>query len=323
MELFVHDAQHGAVHTLRCAPSSSVAQLKRSVAQLTAVPVDALRLRVAQLVLADDRAPLSDYCVASGASVHVSLRLLGGMDFQNRVGSKPGAGGVASESAGERRPPRAAAQARARDRGHLQGPVLHEEPPRLLRVQALPHAAQQRGQLPRAHAGQAPPDQPRAPRRQRSRRRLAGDVARELHGRQSRGRRGGCPPEAAAHRAPGLQGRQAARPDTGARMLLFQIEYPEHDASLQPRHRFMSSFEQKVEAPDKAFQYLLFACEPYETVAFKIPNLPLDKRDGKFFSNWDKHGKSFTLQLTFLPESDPTADGGKPAPPPVPPPRRY
>lgn len=42
---------------------------------------------------------------------------------------------------------------------------------------------------------------------------------------------------------------------------------------MQPRHRFMSAYEQKVDTPaDKNYQYLLFACDPYETVAFKIPN---------------------------------------------------
>jgi splicing factor 3A subunit 2 len=32
----------------------------------------------------------------------------------------------------------------------------------------------------------------------------------------------------------------------------------------------MSAFEQKLEAPDRNYQYLLFACEPYETIAFKV-----------------------------------------------------
>lgn len=32
----------------------------------------------------------------------------------------------------------------------------------------------------------------------------------------------------------------------------------------------MSSFEQKIEVPDKNVQYLLFACDPYETIAFKV-----------------------------------------------------
>lgn len=32
----------------------------------------------------------------------------------------------------------------------------------------------------------------------------------------------------------------------------------------------MSAFEQKVEAWDKKYQYLLFAAEPYEVIAFKV-----------------------------------------------------
>lgn len=32
----------------------------------------------------------------------------------------------------------------------------------------------------------------------------------------------------------------------------------------------MSSYEQRIEIPEKAWQYLLFAGEPYETIAFKV-----------------------------------------------------
>ena len=32
----------------------------------------------------------------------------------------------------------------------------------------------------------------------------------------------------------------------------------------------MAAYEQKVEPPDKKWQYLLFAAEPYETIAFKV-----------------------------------------------------
>ena len=32
----------------------------------------------------------------------------------------------------------------------------------------------------------------------------------------------------------------------------------------------MSAYEQKVEPPDRKWQYLLFAAEPYETIAFKV-----------------------------------------------------
>lgn len=68
---------------------------------------------------------------------------------------------------------------------------------------------------------------------------------------------------------------------------------------MQPRHRFMSAYEQKVEAPDKDFQYILFAAEPYETIAFKVPNLELDKSEGKFSSTWDEEKKVFSVQMFF------------------------
>jgi splicing factor 3A subunit 2 len=37
----------------------------------------------------------------------------------------------------------------------------------------------------------------------------------------------------------------------------------------------MSAYEQKVEPPDRKWQYLLFAAEPYETIAFKVRILSL------------------------------------------------
>ncbi len=64
-----------------------------------------------------------------------------------------------------------------------------------------------------------------------------------------------------------------------------QVEYPEIDDGEKPRHRFMSAYEQKKEAWDKGYQYLLFAAEPYEVVAFKVPNMEVDRTD-RFFSHW-------------------------------------
>lgn len=83
-----------------------------------------------------------------------------------------------------------------------------------------------------------------------------------------------------------------------------QIEYPEIEDLAKPRHRFMSSYEQvtkfhyymllmllktryyllsflfshranflyvqRVQPFDKRYQYLLFAAEPYEIIAFKV-----------------------------------------------------
>jgi hypothetical protein len=124
----------------------------------------------------------------------------------------------------------------------------------------------------------------------------------------------------------------------------------------------MSAYEQRIEAPDKNYQYLLFAAEvriesvfrllapscipiyhrappfvftslrittnpsthsciriftsqPYETIGFKIPNRDVDKSDGRFFSNWDKDGHVFTLQLYFKNEDESAKNGALPPPP--------
>ncbi len=61
----------------------------------------------------------------------------------------------------------------------------------------------------------------------------------------------------------------------------------------------MSAYEQKVEQPDDKYQYLLFAADPYETIAFKIPNLEVDYSEGKYFDAWDKDQRKYTLQLFF------------------------
>lgn len=44
-------------------------------------------------------------------------------------------------------------------------------------------------------------------------------------------------------------------------------------------------------------QYLLFACDPYETIGFKVPNLKIDKQEGRFFTNWEKEAKKFTVRV--------------------------
>jgi splicing factor 3A subunit 2 len=57
----------------------------------------------------------------------------------------------------------------------------------------------------------------------------------------------------------------------------------------------MSAYEQRVETPpDKNYQYLLVACDPYETVALKIPNEQIDREQEKFVTNWDVDAKVFT-----------------------------
>ncbi|GMH81978.1 hypothetical protein TrVE_jg8206 [Triparma verrucosa] len=89
---------------------------------------------------------------------------------------------------------------------------------------------------------------------------------------------------------------------SGAKCLSFAINYPEIKEGIVPRYRFMSSYEQRVEVPDKNFIFLLFAAEPYETIAFKIPNKPMDKSEGRFVTSWVDG--VFNLTLFYLVEKE-------------------
>lgn len=95
----------------------------------------------------------------------------------------------------------------------------------------------------------------------------------------------------------------------------------------------MSAYEQKIEPPDRKWQYLLFAAEPYETIAFKVPSREVEKTDNKFWTHWNRDTKQFFLQFAFKNEAKkpgtviargPAIMGGVPPPPmlPVPPPPR-
>jgi splicing factor 3A subunit 2 len=77
--------------------------------------------------------------------------------------------------------------------------------------------------------------------------------------------------------------------------LLFQVHLP--DARATPRYRLMSAFEQRVEPPNKAWQYVVVAAEPYETVSFKVPAWELEKE--RIWTLWDQDSRIFVLQLIF------------------------
>jgi splicing factor 3A subunit 2 len=87
--------------------------------------------------------------------------------------------------------------------------------------------------------------------------------------------------------------------DTNQRSILFEIEYPEILKDVIPRYRVMSAFQQKIEIPDEKYQYVIFAADPYENIAFKIPNLEIDNADDKYYCNWNPDAKLYTVQLYF------------------------
>ncbi|KAB7493860.1 Splicing factor 3A subunit 2 [Armadillidium nasatum] len=115
---------------------------------------------------------------------------------------------------------------------------------------------------------------------------------------------------------PGYRVTKQRDPESGQQSLLFQVDYPEIADNVIPRHRFMSAYEQKVEPPDRKWQYLLFSAEPYETIAFKVPSREVDKTENKFWTLWNKETKQFFLQFAF--KVDPKAKIVPPAPPPPP-----
>ena len=88
--------------------------------------------------------------------------------------------------------------------------------------------------------------------------------------------------------------------------LLFCLEFPLILGGLQPRHRFMSTFEQRRDPRDPNFQYLLFSADPYNIAAFKIPNWPIMTEPEHFMSHWDEEKKIFLLQLEFKPRKSST-----------------
>lgn len=123
---------------------------------------------------------------------------------------------------------------------------------------------------------------------------------------------------------PGYKVTKQRDPETGQQSLLFQIDYPEIAESIMPRHRFMSAYEQRIEPPDRRWQYLLMAAEPYETIAFKVPSREIDKAEGKFWTHWNRETKQFFLQFHFKMEKPPVPQSIPPGPatvkrPPPPP----
>lgn len=81
---------------------------------------------------------------------------------------------------------------------------------------------------------------------------------------------------------------------------LIQIQYPEIIPDTFPSFRFISSFEQKIEPPNKNYQYVVFVAEPYENIAFKISSNPIDQEGEYFIEYWDTVSKQFTLQFLYL-----------------------
>jgi len=86
-------------------------------------------------------------------------------------------------------------------------------------------------------------------------------------------------------------------PITGQLGLLFQVHYPEIKDGVKPRHRFMSSFEQHVEVPDRNWQYLLVSRSSYLSSSYS----GFDRFPSSFLPYPIQRTHADTLAVLFMP----------------------
>ena len=103
------------------------------------------------------------------------------------------------------------------------------------------------------------------------------------------------------------------------RKIKFEIDYPLIKENISPQFRIMSELEVNTQKNgnnenddinnnineeeknkiENKYHYVVFAAEPYENIAVKIPNMPLDYNTEKHFSFWDEGKKIFYLTLNY------------------------
>lgn len=89
---------------------------------------------------------------------------------------------------------------------------------------------------------------------------------------------------------------------SGSLSILFEVNYEQIRRGTVPKYRIMSTFEQHVEPPDPKYQFVLFAAQPYNTIAFKIPNLPV--MEDKIIEEWKPNENLYTFQITVGPPQE-------------------
>jgi len=248
-------------------------------------------------------------------TLSTSVRLLGGIDRQNRVGSKFGGGGVSSTQNAERDRKERLKQLALESIDLAKDPYLMRnhigtyecklcltlhtnEANYLAHTQGKKH---QHALGKRAHM-----EKIRKAREEEQQNNLKRPPPGPLVGQQQSARK------SIKIGRPAYQVFKSRDVDTNQRCLTFELTYKDINEDLSPRHRFMSAYEQTVDVPpDRRYQYVLFAAEPYETIAFKIPNEPLDRDHGRLITHWDNDDKKFTLTLYFSDVNVNATDDGK------------
>ncbi|GMM32609.1 Prp11 protein [Martiniozyma asiatica (nom. inval.)] len=95
-------------------------------------------------------------------------------------------------------------------------------------------------------------------------------------------------------------GRVVKLKEGNSKGLRIEIELPNIKKDTKPMHRLMSCFEQKVELVDTNFQYLVISAEPYDIIGYKIPGNAINLET--MWEFWDEEAKVYYVQLFYLAE---------------------
>lgn len=82
--------------------------------------------------------------------------------------------------------------------------------------------------------------------------------------------------------------------------LIIVAKFENIKVDVTPMYKFLASSEQKKEPEDPSFQYLVLSAEPYENIAIKIPSDKIDFSNDKIWDYWDPDTKEYCLQFFFL-----------------------
>ena len=88
----------------------------------------------------------------------------------------------------------------------------------------------------------------------------------------------------------------------GKKSIVITVDLSEIKKGIIPLFKVMSSFEQQKEEPDERYLYVIIAAEPYQSIAFKIPNEEIERNEenGKFGSDhWDFVTKTYTVTIVY------------------------
>lgn len=239
---------------------------------------------------------ISGPCASSAGGRAALQSRRAGMDFQNRVGSAPGSGGVLSQS-----------ETNAARRERLRRLALEtidlEKDPYFMRNHLGTYECRLCLTIHTNEGNYLAHTQGK-----KHQANLARRAAKEASESAFRAGGANAQPMGAAQPAQqrfakiGKPGYRTLRIRTGnASGLFFQLYFPDLAEGAVPAYRFLSAFEQRVEAPNKNYQYLVFAAEPYESIAFRIPSaeVDLDRESAAFVEDWDVVTKQFSLQFLF------------------------